>query len=63
MIFYLLCYFKSKYRNDFEIKDVLMKIDKRRFDKFRVKGDNMYNELVLKEGKGELIIFWRFVEF
>lgn len=40
-----------------------MKTDKRRFDKLRAKGDNMHNELVLKEGKGELIISRRPVEF
>lgn len=63
MILHLPCHFKSKHRNDPEIKDALMKTDKRRFDKLRAKGDNMHNELVLKEGKGELIISRRPVEF
>lgn len=63
MILHLPCHFKSKHRNDPEIKDALMKSDKRRFDKLRAKGDNMHNELVLKEGKGEFIISRRPVEF
>lgn len=45
MILHLPCHFKSKHRNDPEIKDALMKTDKRRFDKLRAKGDNMHNEL------------------
>lgn len=63
MILHLPCHFKSKHRNDPEIKDALMKTEKRRFDKLRAKGDDMHNELVLKEGKGELIISRRPVEF
>ena len=33
-----------------EIKEALMKTGKRRFNELRVKGDNINNEQVLKEG-------------
>ena len=50
MVLHLPSHFKSKHHMVPEIKEAMMKTGKRRFNELRVKGDNINNEQVLKEG-------------